>query len=339
MKIVILANSDIGLYKFRKELLETICRENDVTIVLPEGEFISDLTDLGCQFVNFELNRRSVNPVSDAGLIVRYLWILKKLRPDVVLTYTIKPNVYGGVACQMLKIPYITNITGLGTAIENGGILRKIALTLYKIGIKNSSCVFFQNNNNKQFFADNRINCGNVRLIPGSGVNVSAYLYAEYPETENEFRFLFVGRIMKDKGIGELLEAINKLHREREDITLDIVGFCDEDYMDAIRAAENTKAVRYQGLQTDVTPFYRNCHCVVLPSYHEGMANVLLEGSSTGRPIVATNVPGCRETFDEGITGFGCNARDAGSLYMAMKKMTEVSEVDLEKMGKAAREK
>ena len=339
MRIVILTNADIGLYKFRKELVEMLCKEHEVYIVLPQGEFIEPLKQLGCKYIPFEFNRRGTNPIADLSQVRGYIKLLKELKPDIVLTYTIKPNVYGGFACRITKIPYIANVTGLGTTIENGGLLSFISTTLYRVGLKGARCVFFQNKNNQKLFVEHKIAKGKTRLIPGSGVNLRMHCVEPYPDANDGIRFLFVGRIMKDKGIGELLEAIQKIHRENDKATLDVVGWSDEDYSEALKASEQEGSIRYHGLQSDVHPFYTRCHCAILPSYHEGTANVMLEASATGRPVITTRVPGCQETFDEGITGFGCEVKSAESLMGAMKRFLETSQDKRREMGLAARKK
>lgn len=339
MHIAILTNADMGLYKFRKELIEQLCKDHEVYIVLPDGNYIEPLIQLGCKFVRFEFNRRGTNPIDDFIQITRYLKILKELKPDIVLTYTIKPNVYGGLACRIAKLPYIANVTGLGTTIENGGLLSFISTFLYKIGLKGASCVFFQNENNQKLFIDRKIVKGKSRLIPGSGVNLQAHCVEPYPNDKDGIRFLFVGRIMKNKGIGELLEAMHQIHQENDKATLDIVGWSDEDYSEALKKAEQEGSIHYHGLQPDVHPFYTNCHCTVLPSYHEGTANVMLEASATGRPVITTRVPGCQETFDEGKTGFGCDLKSAESLADAMRKFLSTTQDRRRKMGLAARKK
>ena len=339
MRIVILTNADIGLYKFRKELVEQLCKEHEVYIVLPNGEFIEPLKRLGCKFIQFEFNRRGTNPLADFMQIARYIKLLKELKPDIALTYTIKPNVYGGVACRMTRVPYIANVTGLGTTIENGGFLGFMSTFLYKVGLKNAACVFFQNKDNQNLFINRRIVKGKTRLIPGSGVNLHVHCVEPYPDDNEGIRFLFVGRIMKDKGVGELLEAIHQIHRENPEVTLDIVGWCDEDYSEALKKAEQEGSIHYHGLQSEVHPFYARCHCAVLPSYHEGTANVMLEASSTGRPVITTRVPGCQETFTEGVTGFGCEARSTESLIEAMEEFLSISQEKRIEMGLAARRK
>lgn len=340
MRVLILANIDMGLYKFRRELIEELVKEHDVYFCVPEGEFVELIKNIGCKFVPCNvLDRRNTNPIKDLKLIIFYNTILKKIKPDLVLTYTIKPNVYGGVVCGRMKTPYLVNVTGLGTTMENGGLLAAISTTLYRIGLKKSRCVFFQNKDNQKLFVDKGIAKGRIRIIPGSGVNLQTHKFEPYPDDSESIRFLFVGRIMKDKGIEELLSAIRDIHKENVSVVLDVVGFCDEDYSAALNEAEKEGSIINHGLQSNVHPFYTNCHCAVLPSYHEGMANVLLEASSTGRPVITTRVPGCQETFDEGVTGFGCEAKSAESLAEAMRKFLSLTQDKRKTMGLAARAK
>lgn len=339
MKVLILANNDAGLYKFRKELIEKLCETHTVFIALPYGEFIESLKELGCKYIPFEFNRRGTNPIADISQIRKYIKIIKEIKPDVVLTYTIKPNVYGGIACQITKTHYITNITGLGTAIENGGILSYISTSLYRIGLLKASCVFFQNNENREVFLKKKLVHCKTRLIPGSGVNLIYHNLVPYPNDNEGIRFLFVGRIMKDKGIGELIEAMERIRKEYKQVTLDVVGWSDEDYSEILKAAQQRGDIRYHGSQTDVRPFYAQCHCTILPSYHEGTANVMLESSATGRPVITTRVSGCKETFTEDVTGLGCDVKDVESLIVAMKRFIALSHSQREKMGLLARKK
>lgn len=339
MTILILANNDVGLYRFRRELIEALCRENEVFLALPEGKMVPELKKTGATYIPFPFRRRGMNPFADMGQFLRYVRLIRKIRPHVVLTYTIKPNVYGGLACRVTKTPYIGNVTGLGTAMANGGVLSFITSYLYTLGLKRARCVFFQNAAQRELFTQKQLVQGKNRLIPGSGVNLNDHRLTAYPPQDGVTRFLFVGRIMRDKGIEELLSAMRKLWQARPDIFLDIVGEYDEDYSQAIGLAQEEGFAKYHGLQLDVRPFYQAAHCIVLPSYHEGTSNVLLEASAIGRPVITTNVPGCRETFDEGITGFGCMPRDAGSLKEAMEKFLALPYEERAAMGRAGHEK
>lgn len=340
MRILVLANLDIGLYKFRRELLEKLAENNEVIFCVPRGEYVTKITELGCRYIpSNELNRRSINPFADIKLLLRYIKILRDIKPDCVLTYTIKPNVYGGIACTIQNIPYLVNVTGLGTSIENGGLLATVSKTLYRIGLRNANCVFFQNSANRRFFIDNKLVKGATRVIPGSGVNLETFSFEPYPSDTDETHFLYVGRIMKDKGIKELLDAMYQLKKTNDKVFLDIIGFCDDNYSDLLRKSESLGIIKYYGMQDEVNSFYKKCHCVVLPSYHEGTSNVMLEASSTGRPVITTRVPGCRETFDENITGFGCEAKSTESLLSAMETFVALPSKERENMGIAARRK
>ena len=339
MTIFILTNNDVGLYAFRHELLEYLCKRYQVTIVLPYGEMVPALEKLGCRYIPFDFNRQGMNPFADIKQLFRYVCLLQHEKPDVVLTYTIKPNVYGGLACRITRTPYIANITGLGTAVENGRLLKHLSIWLYKIGLKKANCVFFQNSSNQKIFIEEKVISTRSRLIPGSGVNLQAHSMEPYPPCGEITRFLFVGRIMKDKGIEELLSAMYCVKKTHSNIFLDIVGPFDDDYSKPVAQAVRYGLSQYHGSQQNVHQFYRSAHCVVLPSYHEGMANVLLEAAATGRPVIATDIPGCREAFEEGRTGLSCKPKDVDSLVFAMKKFLALPQKQREEMGKAGREK
>jgi galacturonosyltransferase len=338
-KILILSNNDAGLYIFRKELLEKLAKNYRVFLSLPEGKYMPKLEQLGCECILAPLDRRSINPLRDARLLLHYINLLRRVKPNVVLAYTVKPNVYGGFVCRILKIPYISNITGLGTAIKNEGALKKLVLTLYKASLKNASCVFFQNEDNETFFADNEIVSGKHRLIPGSGINLEYHSFAEYPEESSDTRFLFVGRIMKDKGIEELLTAAANVKAAYPRTRFEIVGFTESDYTGGLDEAVKNDTVVFHGEQTDVRPFYRSVHAVVHPSYHEGMSNVLLEAAATGRPVLASDIPGCCEAFNEGSSGFGFEAKNDENLADALKKFIELPYAAKKRMGEAGRRK
>jgi len=337
--ILIISNSGGGLVHFRREVISALCAKYKVIISIPENQSKTDLEKTGALVIGSPIVRKSKNPIKDLKLLWHYNTIIKDCSPDLVLTYTIKPNVYGGWACQIKPTPYISNITGLGTTIENGGFTSKISRILYKKGLKQASCVFFQNETNLRKLKDWGVVSGKTRIIPGSGVNLEAHPLQEYPKETTPIRFLFIGRIMKDKGIEELLYAVNKVNRQGSDIRLDIIGNYEEDYKDEIDRAQMSGIVSYHGYQSDVNSFIKNAHCVVLPSYHEGMSNVLLEAASCGRPVITTNVPGCKETFDEGITGFGCEAKSRESLVEAIHRFIVLSNEERAKMGLRGREK
>lgn len=333
MKVMILANNDVGLYQFRRELIEELLKENKVVISLPYGDCINPLENIGCKFIDTPVDRRGINPIKDLKLFFTYWKILKQETPDLVITYTIKPNVYGGCVCRLTKIPYAVNITGMGTAFENGGMLKKIATILYKIGCKKAKIVFFENEGNRQIFIKEKIvkECQTYRLN-GAGVNLEKYQAVRYPDGKR-IKFLFMGRIMAEKGIDELFEAMKHLVADGINCELDLLGFYEENYKRKIEKYEAEGWLHYYGYQKDVRPFIESCHCFVLPSWHEGMANTNLECAAMGRPVITSNIHGCSEAVEDGIGGYLCQRQDADDLYRVMKKFSLLTYDERRNMG------
>ncbi|MBR4961853.1 MAG: glycosyltransferase family 4 protein [Clostridia bacterium] len=340
-KILVLANYDIGLYKFRKALLEELIRSgNEVYISLPYGDLVPELEKLGCKFVDTVLERRGMNPLKDMHLYRQYRKMLKSVKPDLVITYTIKPNIYGGFACRLAKIPCAVNITGLGSAVEGGGLLQKLVFAMYRTGIQKAETVFFENEGNR----DVLLHAGVVKkektcVLHGAGIDTDEYACAPYP-MEEPLRFLFVGRIMQEKGVDELFAAVHRLKAEYGDrVVCEMVGMFEESYQVRIEKLVKDGVIRFHGYQQNVKLFYANAHCVVLPSWHEGMSNVLLEGAATGRPLITSDVHGCMEAVEDGISGYLCHVKDAESLYQAMKRFCELSYEERKNMGLAGRKR
>lgn len=338
-KIVILANNSGGLYDFRGMLMSELIRRGDTVVALtPFDDRIDELKALGVQLVETPINRRGINPTEDIKLFKNFKRLLKDLKPDLVITYTIKPNVYGGFACRLLKIPYAANITGLGTAFQGKGMLRKLVTLMYKVGLKKAKIVFFENSENRQIFIDEKIvKEEQTCLLNGAGVNLEHFEVAEYPKEDGTTRFLFIGRVMKEKGIDELFEAMRLLRAEGIDCTLDVVGGYEEDYSERIKQYENDGWLTYHGIQEDVRPFIAAAHCFVLPSWHEGMANTNLECSAMARPVITSNIHGCFEAVEDGVTGFLCEKQNSESLYEVMKRFCGLSFDERKQMGLSAR--
>ncbi len=340
MNILVLANNDVGLYQFRKELLaELIQKGHRVTISLPDGELIEPLCALGCHFINTPIDRRGINPITDLKLLLRYTGLLRKIKPDLVITYTIKPNIYGGLTCRLKKIPYAANITGLGTAFQKKGALRTLVTLMYKTALKKAKTVFFENAGNMKTLQDERIvRSEQCCLLSGAGVNLEHYQPAKYPTDDSPVRFLFIGRVMQEKGIDELFGAMERLHSEKIPCRLDILGYYEEDYAEAIERYTAAGWLFYHGQQKDVRPYIENAHCFVLPSYHEGMANTNLECASMARPIITSNIHGCKEAVNDGESGFLCEPKNADSLYETMKRFCTLPRTARQQMGLRGRE-
>ncbi len=340
MKVLILGNSDTGLYKFRKELIQALIEDRkEVFLALPQGRYIPLLEKMGCNFCEISMDRRGMNLFKEIQLLLKYFRLIRRIKPDVVLTYTIKPNIYGGIICQICHVKYIANITGLGTAIERKGVLSGILLFFYHISLRNASQVFFQNEANRMFFREKRV-VTKDRIIPGSGVNLEEHCYEEYPKETGLVRFLYVGRIMKDKGIGELLDGAEQLKKNHSGVFFELAGGYDEEsFRDRIEELEKRGIVKYLGEQTDIHSLMKADHAIILPSYHEGLSNVLLEAAACGRPVLTTNVPGCRETFEEGVSGLGFQPKDSAALVGAVEKFLGLPYNQRRQMGICGRKK
>lgn len=334
--ILILANSSGGLYDFRNELLIRLLEDHKVVITLPDTAKTAELKEEGCEIIEIPINRRGVNPKEDIKLFFAYRKLIKQIRPDLVVTYTIKPNVYGGFASRVLKVPYIATITGLGGGFDRKGLFLKMIVQMYRAGLKKAECIFFQNNENRNIFSGYNISGKKERLVNGSGVNLARHSFEPYP-LNGKTTFLFVGRVMKERGILEFLEAAVRLHRE--DIEFAVLGYCDEDYQDMLDDYTEKGIISQWGFHTEVHPYLTKADAIVVASFHEGMSNALIEAAATGRPVIASDISGCREAFEEERTGFGFTPGNADDLIRAMERFLALSKEERAYMGKKAREK
>lgn len=338
MRILMLANNDIGLYKFRKELIQELLKENEVMISLPYGEFVEPLKEMGCRFVDTPIDRRGINPVTDIKLLLQYFRMELTLKPDLVITYTIKPNVYGGFISRLLHIPYAVNITGLGTTFQTENLIKKLVCILYKISSRRAKVVFFENEENKQIFiALHLIREEQACKLNGAGVNLDDYPLTEYPDENEPIRFLFIGRVMREKGVDELFEAARRIKKEYPEVQFDIVGPMEDEYETVIKKLEQEGIINYYGYQKDVRPFIKKCGCFVLPSWHEGMANTNLECAASGRPVITSNIHGCKEAVEDGVNGYLCKKKDTDALYKVLKRFVRLPYKERRNMGRAGR--
>ncbi len=338
-RILVLANFDVGLYHFRRKLLETMLKSgHEVYISLPNGEFVEPLVNMGCKFIDTPVDRRGINPLKDLKLFLRYLQLVERVKPDLTVTYTIKPNIYGGIACRMKKLPYAANITGLGTAFQKKGLLRSLIVRLCKSALRKAKVVFFENEGNRQTFLDFGICKEDVCVrLNGAGVDLEHFTYLSYPKEET-VHFLFIGRVMREKGVDELFAAMQKLRADGENCVLDMLGSFEENYSQKIGQYQAEGWLNYYGQQKDVRPFIEKAHCFVLPSWHEGMANTNLECAASGRPVITSNIPGCKEAVIDGVSGFLCESKNTACLYEVMKRFTALSAEERSRMGISGRE-
>lgn len=334
-KILILANNSGGLYRFRKELISSLISMNyEVIASTPFDNNVEDLKKIGIKLVEIDINRRGMNPIKDSKLILDYYKLIKKEKPSLIITYTIKPNLYGTLVAGFLNIPYAINITGLGTAFQKDDWVRKMVVQWYKIVCKKVKVIFFENEGNKNTFLDfNIVKENKTCVLNGAGVNLKDFYFSDYPTSDEKIHFLFIGRIMKEKGVDELFWAIEKIYEENKNVVLDILGGYEDNYQSVIENLVEKGIVNYYSVQSDVRPFIENSHCFVLPSYHEGMANTLLENGAMGRPLITSNIFGCKEAINNNKNGYLVKVKNKEDLYEKMKMFINLDYINKKEMG------
>lgn len=345
--ILFLVNHDVVIYNFRLELVERLLADgHEVHISSPYGERIDDLVKLGCKHHEIKIARHGTNPITDGKLILNYIQLIRNIKPDMVFSYTIKPNIYGGIACRLLKVPQVANITGLGTAVENSSLTQKITLALYKFAFKKIQRIFFQNAENRQFFINHNLFCDRHGLLPGSGVNLERFAPLPYPASDKEIHFVFISRIMREKGIDQYLDAALALssaatkNQSTSKCIFHVCGFCETEYQGKLQELADKGIVVYHGMVRDIRKILKEIHCTIHPSFYpEGISNVLLESSACARPIITTNRSGCREVIDDGVNGFVVKQRDSADLIEKIQKFMNLPHEQKKRMGEAGRAK
>ncbi len=342
-KIIAMLNChDDDVFCFRKEIIDEFAnRGYTVLVSCPYGKRIDFVLRDNVIYEDIKIDRRGTNPVNDYRLYRNYLNLFTKYRPAAVLAFTIKPNIYGGMAARKLKIPYINNITGLGSGFENGGIVKKIILMMYRVVLNSAEYIFFQNEANKRRILETGIlNHRRYEVIPGSGVNLERFSFCEYPNTE-KIVFNYIGRVMKDKNIDDYIYIAKYIREKYDNVIFNIIGFIEESeshYKEELKALEEYGVVRYLGVQQDVRPFIRESYAIIHPStYGEGLSNVLLESAATGRVILTTTIPGCRETVEDGVNGFLFEPNNREMMVEQVERFINLSWQEKVKMGRASR--
>ena len=340
----------------------------EVVAVAPCDDNVPRIEALGVRFVPLAMDNKGTNPVRDFGLFVRFLLLLMREKPALLLGYTVKPNVYGGMAARLLGIPVINNVAGLGTAFIRDTWLTRVVEWLYRVGLSRAKKVFFQNNEDKTLFlARKLIRSDVIDRLPGSGVDTKWFapeVLSKRPGSDRQgelgnmdvrvqgidddagsrpFRFLLAARLLWDKGVGEFVDAARQLRGEKV-AEFQLLGFPDVQNRVAIsrhevEAWEREGVVRYLGSVDDVRPMIAQADCFVLPSYREGMPRSLLEAASMAKPIITTDAVGCRDVVDDGINGYLCRQQDARDLARQMRRMMALSPQERRTMGQAGREK
>jgi len=346
MKILVCVNAAWNVWNFRRPVVESLIADGySVTVLAPRDETVAKLEALGCGFRHLQMSVKGLNPAQDLAFLARLSRIFRDERPDIVLSYTIKNNIFGAMAAKSVGVPFVPNVSGLGTAFLSGGALKRIAVGLYKAAFRGLPVVFFQNDEDRDLFIERRlVDPRQARLLPGSGIDLERFSAREYPAEATKPTFLMIARLLRDKGVLEYVEAARMLKSARPDARFQLLGATDAENRTAIDRAtvkgwEDEGLIDYLGTVEDVRPVVELAHCVVLPSYREGAPRTLIEAAALARPVIATNVPGCRAVVDEGQNGFLCEVRNAASLAAACHRFLDLCHEERVAMGRAGRRK
>ena len=346
--VALLTNNDDDIYCFRKELIEAlIAHDYEVLISCPYGEKFELMEGIEYLYDNPSIDRRGTNVIEDSKLLVHYRKLFARYNPDIILTYTAKPNVYGSIAANRLNIPVINNLTGIGSVGNQPKLKKEFIMSLFKHAYNKSSCIMFQNKTNMKNAIDNGLVKGDYMLIPGSGVNTERYPLQEYPDGGDGIHgdpvvFNYIGRILADKGVDDYIAAAKRIKKKYPATEFNLLGFIEpteRHYEQDLINLSNKGIVNYLGSQKYVAPFITRSHATIHPSmYGEGMSNVLLETASSGRPIITTDNPGCKETVQDEKTGFIYEGGNVDQLCACIERFLAMKNSERQKMGVLGRE-
>lgn len=340
-RALFLSNHFITLFNFRRELISKMVEDGcEVYISIPEAEENGYFSDMGCKIINTPVDRRGLNPIRDFKLIIKYIKIIKEINPDIVFSYTIKPNIYGCIASNLTKKRQVCNITGTGATFLKKSLVSYVAKFLYKHSIKKSYKVFFQNSDDRDFFVKNGMVKDNHALIPGSGVNLIQYELCDLP-SDGKIRFIFIGRVMALKGIDQYIDCAKAIKEKYPNTEFLIAGFIeDEKYYEIINRNHSEGIINYIGFQKDIKPWIQKCQCVILPSLGgEGIPNVLLESAAMGRICIASRVNGSKDVIDDGVNGYLYEKGNLNDLIEKVLKFIRLDEDEKARMGLLGRQK
>lgn len=345
MKVAIVLNTSWNIYNFRMNFVRALIKKGyEVHTIAPEDGYTHLLIEAGCIHHPVLMDSRGINPVKDFALILELRRIYKKVSPDIILHYTIKPNIYGSIAAAMLGIPTVNNVCGLGTVFLRKNLLSQVALFLYRWSFRFPKRVFFQNPDDRDLFVSKKlVSASSADLLPGSGIDLQRFTPG--PFTRNKpFTFLLISRLITDKGIMEYVEAVRNLKAQGMEARFQVLGAKDPKHrrgisVDTIQSWIDDESIEYLGTTEDVRPFIQSADCVVLPSYREGTPHTLLEAASCGKPIVATDVPGCHQVVKNNHNGLLCKLKDAKDLAEKMLTMSRLDDAKLREFGLNGRQK
>ncbi len=333
------------VYNFRLNIIKELQKIGySIVAIAPFDTYESKLEECDVECIDFPFKSNATNPISNLWIIINYIINFRKLNPDCIISFTVKPNIYGSIAARFCGIPIINNITGLGSMFISRSIVTSIIIFLYRAALRHSEKIFFQNNDDMKQFIDYSIATkSQSKRIPGSGVDIIKYS-PENTRQSKFFTFLLIGRLLKDKGVYEYVEAAKIIIKKIPGILFHLLGEIEVDNpttinRQEIHSWESTGYIRYLGVTDDVRPFIAESNCVVLPSYREGLSRTLLEAAAMGKPIITSDVPGCRDVVEDGNNGFLCKVKNATDLADKMERMIGLSSKERDEMGRNGRKK
>ncbi len=346
-KIIISANVLFTITNFRKNLIEFLLDKNYEIVCVANNDDLSNtsiqiLKDLKIRFIKVNISRKGMNPIEDLKYLIKLVKIYKDEKPNLVMHFTIKPNIYGTIASKIAGVVSLNTINGLGSAIIKENFFSKILKYLYKFSLLFSKKVFFQNNDDLDFFVENKlVNKNKTAIVPGSGVDTKSF--SDCTSTNNELTFLLVSRLLKDKGIYEYIAAIKELNKSNLNCKFLLAGQFDFGNPSAItkeevKEWEDASIIKFLGKTDNIKEFFKIADIIVLPSYREGLSRVLIEAASASKPIITTNMAGCKDVVDNGINGYLCEVKSIQSLQNCIKKMIQLSNSERVNMGENSKQ-
>jgi glycosyltransferase involved in cell wall biosynthesis len=345
MRVAIVLNTSWNIFNFRMNFVKAlIAKGYEVHTIAPVDDFTHYLKEAGCKHHPLRMDSRGINPIKDIALMIELWSTYRNVQPDIILHYTIKPNVYGSVAASLLGIPVINNVCGLGTVFLKRNLLSAVAIMLYRWTFRIPKKVFFQNPDDRDLFISKKlIKKEAADLLPGSGIDLQRFVPAPF-QRNKKFTFLLISRLITDKGIMEYVDAVNQLKSQGIDAKFQILGAKDPAHqrgipLKTIDSWIQNNTIEYLGTTQDVRPFIHSADCIVLPSYREGTPHTLLEAASSAKPIIATDVPGCHQVVSDNYNGFLCRVKDADDLALKMGKMAAMDDASLQRFGANGRKK
>lgn len=343
-RIVLVSNTSWSMIKFRNGLMKALVAEGyDVVVIAPHDMFSKQIEEIGCRYIDLKLDNKGSSIFADMLLIFRLRKLYRELSPDLIFHYTIKPNIYGSVAAHMAGVCSIAVVTGLGYTFIHDGITAKIAKRLYRFAFRYPKRVWFINHEDRnKFLLMHLVSKEKVELLPGEGIDTKKFAPMKIAHQDNKFRFILIARLLWDKGIGEYVKAAKELQKQYDNVLFQLVGFLDAQNPEAISKEQvafwvEKGYVEYLGSTDDVRLFLAQADCMVLPSYREGVSMILMEAASMQKPIIASNVPGCRDLVNHNVSGFLCNPRDYRDLMAKMEQMLRLSAAQRKAMGERGR--